>query len=332
VSYPLFQGFIERWPPSHPGGLESTVELEVTDWFLILGSEPITLSRGAEDSHWRVILLLTLTAMSSLWYEVPTSGNSAGRSRVAAVSLVDEPILAHLQSVIEAEDGLAFVRGDGVLEFQGRHHRLLDPRCTSVQMLIGDSDDTTSQWILGTSRLGLDTVPRRSGWSPGDDPERPYLALESEYDAQAIINASQVTASGGVPQTAEDADSQDRYGVRTLVQSLLITSDTEAADRAAWNVIRNSTPELRFPSVTVSGLRDPAMWPELLGLDLSYRVEVRTRPPASVAVVRHCYVEQIVHRNLITQWETTLALSPALDSTAFLVLGTGVLDTSRLGY
>lgn len=327
----LFRGFVERWPPTLPGGLDTTVTLECTDWFAVLSTKPVTMHRGIEVSHWRVLQLSALAGVG-IYDDIPTSGVSAGQTKVAAVDLDHEPVLATLQSVMAAEDGLLFVSGAGILTFQGRHHRLSAARSVAVQLVLGDSDDTTTAWTLGASLLGAGTVPRAAGWTAGTVEEHPWLRVEPEYDAQAIINESTVTASGGTPQTASDAASQTRYGVRAHTRSLLLTSDVVAADAAAWEVARNKDAELRFPRVTVSGLRDESMWPALLGLELSDRVEVRLRPPRARAIVRACYVEQITHRDLLGRWETTLALSPAVDSSAYLRLDTGRLDTSRLGY
>jgi hypothetical protein len=333
IGYTIFQGFIERWPPTYPGGLESTVELECSDWYLVFGSEPITLSRGAEYSHWRLIWLVSLTALSASERAIPTSGTSAGQSIVSAVSLVDTPILSHLQSVVEAEDGLLFVSGAGIVTFQGRHHRLTDTTCTVVQVVFGGAPElTTVGWVLGTGVLGSTTVPRPTGWVSGDDLEHPYSDVTFEYDVAGIINESQVTADGGTPQTIEDSTSQLWYGARKITRSLLITSDTEALARAGWDVTRNKAPEVRFPELRVTGIGNDALWPELLPLELSQRVQVRVRPPASQPIVRECYVEQIIHRDVTHLWETTLSLSPAVANDAIARFESGIFDVSVYGY
>lgn len=331
ITYTLFMGFIERWPPAYPGGLDSTVELECADWFIVLASEPITLSRGSEDSHWRLLWLATFVQLDGA-RNIPTSGNSAGKSAIAAVSLVDTPPLSHMQAVVDAEDGLLFVTGAGIVTFQGRHHRLLDTTATAVQLILGDESDITHGWVLGTSLLGITTIPRAAGWVAGNLNEHPHLRVAMAYDVQDIVNQSTVTASGGTPQTAEDAASVTRYGTRAIAKTLLLTSDGDAAARAAWDVARGKEAALRFNAVTVSGLRDDTLWPLLFGLDLSYRVEVRVRPPGSRAIIRESYVEQIIHRDLHDRWESVLSLSPAVINEAIGVYGDAIYDVSVYAY
>ncbi len=336
-TYAIFNGFIERWPPNEPGGADGTVEIECADGFSWLAAVPVTTSRGAENAAQRALALKT-TAGWAIGDNLPVGSPDGALTTVAAVTLTNEPILTHLLDLADAEDGIIYMSSGGILSLQGRHYRLLNTRATDVQLLLGDSDDATTSWVLGTSVLGVSTVPRPAGWSAGDDPERPYLRVDMSYDVQDIINESRVTPSGGAEQIAVDASSQSTYGVRARVRSLLLTSTTEAADRAAWEVAQNREAQIRFDAVTTSGLRDSAMWDELLGLDLSDRVEVRVRRINHAPIARQGHVEQIVHRNLVGEWEVTLGLSQAANSGAggvaasWMILDTGVLDASALGY
>lgn len=335
-TYAIFNGFVERWPPNEPGGADGTVEIECVDGFAWLAAIPVTTSRGVENAAARAIALKS-TAGWTIGDYLPIGSPDGALTTVAAVTLSNEPILAHLLDLADAEDGLIYMDQANFLSLQGRHYRLLNTRATDVQLLLGDSDDTTTSWVLGTSALGLTTTLRPAGWSAGDDPERPYIRVDMSYDVQDIINESRVTPSGGAEQVASDALSQRRYGTRARVRSLLLTSTTEAADRAAWEVAQNREAQIRFDAVTTSGLRDAELWPELLGLELSDRVEVRVRRIGHAAIARQSHVEQIVHRNLVGAWETTLGLSQAADAGAgvaysWMVLNTGVLDTGVLVY
>lgn len=335
-TYALFNGFVERWPPAEPGGNDGTVEVECVDGFAWLAAIPVTTSRGVENAADRALALKT-TAAWTIGDYLPIGSPNGALTTVAAVTLTNEPILAHLLDLADAEDGLIYMSAAGFLSLQGRHYRLLNTRATTTQVLLGDSDDTATSWVLGTSALGLTTTLRPSGWTAGDDPERPYIRVDMSYDVQDIINESRVTPSGGAEQAASDALSQRRYGTRARVRSLLLTSTTEAADRAAWEVAQNKDAQIRFDAVVTSGLRDDALWPELLGLELSDRVEVRVRRINHAAIARQCHIEQITHRNLVGAWETTLGLSQAADAGvgvaySWMILDAGVLDAGALAY
>lgn len=337
VGQALFVGFIERWPPGW-NGLDGQVEIEAVDAFGWLAAVPVTTSRGPENVAWRALALLS-TAGWTYGSTIAPNSPDGTITMTPAVTLTNEPILNHLLDLAEAEDGQLFASSAGIMTFQGRHFRLLNSRAATVQLLLGDSDDTTSGWLLGTATLGVTTTPRPSGWVSGDDPEHPHVRVALSYDVQDIINESRVTPSSGAEQIASDATSRALYGARARARSLLLTSTSEAADRAAWEVVQNKNARVRFDAVTVSGLPsgNETIWPTLLGLELSDRVEVRVRPPSSAAIVRETYVEQIAHRNLVGEWETTLGLSPvptteAGDPNVWMLLDTGQLDAGRLAY
>ena len=59
---------------------------------------------------------------------------------VAHVRLQIPEILSHVLDIADAEDGIVFCRGDGVIDFHGRHHRLRASSSVAAAVIIGDSE------------------------------------------------------------------------------------------------------------------------------------------------------------------------------------------------
>jgi hypothetical protein len=332
VSYHLFDGYIERWPAVFSGGFETTVTLPCVDAFgAIFQQAKLTYSRGAEDSHWRLQAVLDAIGWPAGRRTILSTGATGGKTTIAAVSLTHSAPLTHMQDVVLAEDGAGFIGPDGNYVFQGRHTRYLTARSTTVQATFGDDPNSVDGWVLGTSVLGVDTIPRPFGWDPGDLSELPYLSADPVLDVQYVVNDAQVRANGGPIQQATDGVSLVEYSTRTRALNLLLTSDTEALDRATWEVLRNNQPDIRFPALPTSGFMDDGLWPSLLTLDISDRVAVVKRPPNSATLRRECWIEAIEHRNITDQsWETVYNLSPVLDP-AVLGGGPWILEDDTAG-
>lgn len=333
VTYYLFTGYIEAWPPEWPGGLVGTTPIRCVDAFKILSQARVDYSWGVEFVTNRLVNVLNAAGFDLSFY------NDFGgtETQVASVSLTQVAPLTHLLDVAEAEDGQFFVDGQGKFSFHPRNRRLSNTLSTAVQATFGD-DLLYPAWVLGDSILsvlGSTTVPRPDPWD-GTTDELPYLNIQPSFDDTFIINDAQITPSGGTVQQAEDTDSQEAYGVRSRVRSLLLTSDTIAMDMALWLVQRNAEPDIRFPRLVFSGLQDDDLWPHVLGREISDREKVIKRYPGSSALVKECFIEAIEHRNVMSDnWGTTHTLSPA-DTGSFWILEDsqrGILElTTRLAY
>lgn len=316
TTYRLFTGFIEGWPPDWPLDGTATVTLRCVDGFKILNLNKLSVTLPQEYSGWATATLLSAAG----WPAADTSAAN-GQTLVLGATLSGTAALQRLQDIVDAENGLAFIRGDGVLVFQNRHNRLTAAASTSSQGTFGDSGG-----------------------------ELPYVALTPSFDDSQIWNEVIVTASGGTPQTASDATSQSSYGKRTLSPSGLIiadasgtggsTADAEASGAAAWLLANYKDPALRFTSVQIAGHSDPAnLWPHVLDRTISDRITVKRRPPGGgAALSAECFIESVEHRDIapnVEFWTTTWQLSPAsaltywvLDSTTLSVLD----STTRLAY
>jgi hypothetical protein len=311
VTYYLFTGFVEEWPPAwEASNQNSEIAIRCVDGFKFFNLYTLTGIFGAEFSNYAVTTILNTTGWPSADRNV-----GAGQAFISSQTLTNKSALTHLQDIVTAEGGLFFIDGQGRATFQGRHYRLKT------------STSTTSQGTFGDA----------SG-------ELPYQSLQPAYDDAQIWNDIHVTAEGGTEQISEDAESKGMYFKRTLVRSGLVlgdaspfggnTPDNEAKGMADWLLSQYKDPTLRFDNITLEGGVSDSLWPHMLGRTISNRITVKRRPPpsGSTALSRECWIEAVEHRipNITAsylRWQTKWQLSEAtahgwwlLDDTTYSVL------------
>lgn len=324
TTYRLFTGYVESWPPAWEASNKySEVAIKCVDAFKFLNLATVTASVGAEATHYALDTLLTTVG----W---PTNdrvgiGNVAlsqqGAAFIAAASLTNVSALQRIQDMMQAEDGIFFIDGQGYANFQGRHYRILRTAATTSNGTFGD----------------------------GGGSELPYQSLEPVYDDTQIWNDVHVTASGGTEQVWTDVTSLTTYFQRTLTKTGLIfgdatpfggqSIDNEASSMAEWLLYNYKNPLFRFDSMTLEGGYSDSLWPHMLGREISDRITVKRRPPPSGSTVisKDCWIEAIEHRITdITasylRWQTRWQLSEAgtktwwiLDDTTYSVLNTATI-------
>ncbi len=209
--------------------------------------------------------------------------------------------LAYMRRLELTEGGRLFVDGSGVITFADRHSVLQSPY-------------TTSQATFGEGASEIGYVP----------------ALTYGEDDADIHNDIPVGNVGGVVQVARDIDSKQRYGWRTLsgLTDLLGTSDSEARDRAQYDLALYSEPRTRIRSITVHPQNEDlaTAWPALLGLGQSDLVTVKATPPGSPLITQASRVESLSETVTASDWAITLGLS-ATQTQEFWLLGTSELGT-----
>lgn len=170
-------------------------------------------------------------------------------------------------------------------------------------------------------------------------PELPYADVTLDYDETQLVNLARVARAGGSTQTVQDTTSQAVYLTRTYDRSdLLLQTDADAANWAAWLVYQCKDPELRFSQITIRPRRDPnRLWPQVLGRDIGDRIRITRRPPGGGdPIIRDVFIRGIEHGMDLANrdWVTTWTLQSATKY-AFFVLGSttlGVLGTNVLAY
>ena len=303
--YWLFTGFIESWDyrflDGAPGGQAApVVELTAVDGLKSLKNVKLDdVSYPKEPAGARIGRVL-----DDLKWPAADRKLDAGRTLIqAADDLKGETALSHLDRVLLSELGALFVDGRNAMTFQERYRRLRNP-FSAKQATYGD----------GQGAHG-------------------YVGIELEQTDQNVYNEVRIEAKDGVEQIAEDTTSQTAYGRRTFTRSnLLMTRDTEAKDQADFLLSRFKDPELRLRSISVRPQRDPdALFPDVLGFDVSTRIEVQLS--ASALDADH-YIEGVEHDVRVSPrlWETRWWLSRA-GSHSYWILGTEKLgEGTRLGY
>jgi hypothetical protein len=329
TTYDLFNGFVERWPPSFDRPQQQFVNVTATDGFAALAQAIVSGSFPQEFSGARISRVLTAAswidsvAATGYWtlgtsllgtttrlsYGIPTTVLDTGRTEIPAVTYADtdeQTALAHIQDVADSELGVFFIDGAGRAIFHDRNHRT---RTTTSSVVF--TDGTTS-----TSRLT-------------------YADISPSFDGDRIANDIRVTRSGGVTQPATDPMSITKYLRRTLPRAPLLTSDVEAANQAGYLLRSMKDPYLRFDSITVEPMLTDDAWPHALGREISDRVTVELTPPmvpggTIETISKDCFVEAIEHRlEPPFTWQTTYQLSPA-DTASFWTLGSSQLGASTV--
>jgi hypothetical protein len=176
--------------------------------------------------------------------------------------------LAHLQDVADSELGYVFINGAGDFVFHDGPHRSRETRSTVVQATY--SDDGTGQ---------------------------AYYDLEQSFDKDRIVNHVSVTAGyqGATGQVAEDMDSQDEFGIRTLSKQTLLATDEEALALAEAILGAYAFPATRFERIVLRDVEGSTAWAEaVLAREIGDLVNVRTNPPGHETTVSFdCFIEEI---------------------------------------
>ena len=196
--------------------------------------------------------------------------------------------LSTLLSLEESENGLIVAEPDGTLNFQGRHHRLLNSAAPILTL----------------------------GEAAADIPYRDPVALED--DDTRIANIVSVPPLNGTAVTVEDTASQDLYWKRRLNRTLLTSDATIASDAAYYLLGRYADPTARIPYIEPVMVKATAQWPKMLAAGNSDRVQW-TRA-ATTPLDEDAFIEQISETVIPnTDWRIGLQLSPATDEAGWVL-------------
>jgi hypothetical protein len=201
--------------------------------------------------------------------------------------------LSLIQKLLQAEMGQFYIAGDGKATFKNRNARFAS--LASVATIDGASDT--------------------------------LMGFQSTNSVSTIFNASTVTRSGGVAQTATDTDSINTYGRRDApsITTSYVSTDTQALGRAALHVLRLKDPKTPAVATQVSS---PASTADMLARDLGDRITV-TEPFQNTSSKQY-FIESIAHSSAasrgvqrhITQWR--LSETPATAGTPVVIDLTGI--------
>lgn len=318
VTYDLYTGYIENWPPDWPLTDDSSVTLDCVDGFKYFAMATLTLTVVSDEGGWQIKATSGVGGYDGIlinlsWPNADQSVN-AGASTLQGWTMTNEPVLQRLQLIAESENGYLMMTVDGKIFFRERHYRL-----------------TNADSVTSTGTYGDDSA---SG-------ELPYVELVPSFDDSLIYNDIHITRVGGSEQIASDSASQAAYFKRSLIKTgLLIATDDEASDAANWLLAQYKDAALRFKRLTINPQTLPTnLWPAALDRDIHDRITVKRRPPGGGNVIsQECFIEGVEHvidGGPVTRWLTTWDLSPA-SSQSYWVLDDAVLSildsTTKLIY
>lgn len=308
--YDLFRGYVDAWTPGFAlGGNDATTTLAGTDGTKVLAGfdgPALGVPVGAgEDTGARIARIL-----DNAGWDASLRDLDVGKTSVTATSL-DAAAWTEILLTADTEIGEVYFDGAGRVVFRNRDALRIDARSITPQAVFGDDD----------------TNPAELG----------YIDPVIANDDDQIANLVRIQRPGGVEQIAEDTISQARYLVRTFERSdLLLQTDAEAADYAAYVLELLKTPDVRIAGLGLLPQRDPAaLYPQALGRELGDRITVIIRPPGGYTIERDCLIRGIGHAWTTASWSTVWTLQDTTRFDQFLILDHaefGLLDTGRLGY
>jgi hypothetical protein len=306
ISYPVFTGYADAWDISYDGPSVSMCVLTATDATKVLANfDRVALGSAVgagELSGARVHRILD----SASW-PVGQRDIDAGDSALQGTTM-DRSAWEELVMVQDSEIGQVFIDARGYVVFRERSANMSDAHSTTVQAAFGD-----------------------------DVGELPFVDHSIVYDDEGLANLVRIARTGGTQQTAQDASSQQQYLTHTHERTdLLMQTDADAANYAAFVLYQSREPELRFADLTISAHDDPGLMTHILGREFGDLITLTRRPPGGGPVTtRRCFIVGVTHEVPSPgEWRTTWALQSAT-KWSFLTLDNsalGVLDSNALAY
>ena len=276
----IFTGYIESWEPKWlgTGGKGAVIDIRASDATKLVNAYEISASYSQELSGTRIGNILDDVGFPSADRSLDT-----GQETIIASSLSGEPAMGHIYAVQDSELSLFYFDRSGNAVYEDRHHRQISPHDESQAIF---SDDAASK-----KKYGNINFPR---------------------DDELIYNIIKATRVGGATQTAQDTDSQDNYGPRSLTRSgLLLVYDLDAWAYSRYMLARYKDSIQRVREITIyPDSNRPYLYNTVLEREISDRVTIIE---GDSKVNAEYFVEGIEHnydmRTL--KWKTNLRLSDA---------------------
>ena len=297
----VFFGLIDDWNLNYNPGGDNTAAALASDGFTLFAQQTLS-------AH-TAIPQLTGARINAVLDRPEVDWDATNRNiDVGTINLqgdvVDEGVgaLTYLQVVETTESGNLFIDKTGRMTFQ-------------------DS-------LTGPSSVGLVTLT-------DDGTGIPFSNVAVVYGSELLYNRVVITRDGGSPQTAEDTDSQNSYGISSLnMDGLLFNSDADSLALADALLGTYSEPEYRFDSMTIQMSELSTLQQNsLLALELTDQVLIKFTPNnIGAQIVKYGQITGIDHRVGIFVHELTFRFRTlefaefVLDDAVF-----GLLDTGRLG-
>jgi hypothetical protein len=259
-----FLGVIQDWDLEYPLGGIATAIIRAADAFVQLANRTLdadTFTTALSSSMLTSVLDQPEVAFDSNYRDISTGLTTLQTTTVA----LGTNVLTFCQLIEASEPGSLFVSKDGFLTFRSRRYQ---PTYSGAIVI---TDDGTS------------VTPR---------------SIEVEYGSELLYNRATISRTGGTTQVANDADSQEIYGIYAYsADGLLMNSDAIALSMAQYYANTYGEPVFRPKRVILDMAAQTGEDQGLLqALDLDDLVLISFTPPGGQLIQRYMIVAGIHHR------------------------------------
>lgn len=286
----LFTGRAREWNPAYTYGLDSTVTLEATDALEDLARADTTAATTAVDMGQVAAQILADVGVTNYAYD-------DGLFTAQATNW-DTSALSALRNLERSGTAELYVEANGDIYF------------TATPALYSVARMRDSQATFGSGNLTFETI-------------------DVAYETDQMINSVTLARAGGTEQTATDATSIERYGLRSFNQTNLVNqSDTDVLTVATFMKNRFKDPYVRIRGISFHPRKNQYLMEQALTRRLRDRITVTFAPVGGgSAISQEVFITGIAHdfspQNMVTRFtfeSTDWASGWVLGSDA---LGTG---------
>jgi hypothetical protein len=212
-----FTGWIDDWNLTYAPNGDSIAEAIAYDATGLLAGRTLPLTTPVvQSSGQRVNAILDTTGVN---WPADLRQVDIGEATLSDFQIPQSTnALSYLQNIASTEAGNIFVGKTGKVVFQDR------------------TKAATSDSLVIFGNGGV-----------------PFQNLEVVYGSENLYNEIVISREGGATATAQDQNSIDEYGIRTLTQSnLLFSTDEQSLELALIYAVEFSQPEYRFQSLEIA--------------------------------------------------------------------------------
>jgi hypothetical protein len=212
-----FTGWIDDWNLTYAPNGDSIAEAIAYDATGLLAGRTLPLTTPVvQSSGQRVNAILDTTGVN---WPADLRQVDIGEATLSDFEIPQSTnALSYLQNIASTEAGNIFVGKTGKVVFQDR------------------TKAATSDSLVIFGNGGV-----------------PFQNLEVVYGSENLYNEIVISREGGATATAQDQNSIDEYGIRTLTQSnLLFSTDEQSLELALIYAVEFSQPEYRFQSLEIA--------------------------------------------------------------------------------
>ena len=302
--YFLFSGYISAYKYSYPKDQElGYVDIQASDAFRLFNLSNVTTVTGTsagQTTGARIGNILNQVSFPATMRTIDT-----GDTTVQANPTTARTALQALKNVEFSEQGAFYISPEGNAIFKSRTNL--------IKMANG------SQTYFSNAGDGIG-----------------YFNITTALDDKLVINQANITAIGGVTQSASDATSIATYFPHTINQSsLVVQNDSDALNIAKAYVATRKDTSLRIDNLTLD-LTTPdysAGITAALNIDFFNVVKIKNVQQGTTYIEKTLEVVGVAHEITPTNWKTSFTTSePIIEG--FLIGNStwGIIGSSVMTY